>query len=502
MVPSGATGGMNPDKNTLYNCRIFVTPPPTGADSLSCIRDDGWGEYNSLAADSGASDYYRPDRVDHFVRDHVDDHGQEPSGPPGTDLWSNSDVWNRRSPDSGLTPGDPDAPPEHEEPHCTGINRMYVRLRYIPGLLAPDGPYPRDPVCVHLYLADPGVSPGFEQLIPLKEDDHYLYFDEMPDSPEEPQHKYLDWTWETVPADYPKSCCVFAIAHSVDEDLPFEDPEAVTFRDVFRLLGADNDIAQRNLHIQNCPPTGGGAGASPLPSWLPWVQMANPFEEAAAARMEIDTTLAPNLEGLSLEINDGHEEEVEVGQSVPMVLAEALSPDERLVLRLKATPPPDVPHETEFPIDLRFFVGGELITGYRHVLRVTPLPRVVVQVMDSLYGALRNVAVAFESDTAQELAQDVGKIVFKAREMESPWNWLTDWGDLTGSFSELAQELKMIPDKESESGVVRGHLQALAELPASTNSISPNLLIEQIRHRADRIQEPAGRLARSRQRAT
>jgi hypothetical protein len=486
-------------KNTFYNCRIFTAGPNNKP-------------LNSIVETTTVSDCFHPDSVDHFISDFPGDSGIEPSVPPaGHNHYSNSNVWNRRVNNPGGT--NAVGGPVHEEPYYTGFNYMFVKLEYRTDL--------RDPVYVDLYLADPGVSLGFEKLVPLEPTPqgsnilgHRLVFDPPP-TPAAPSIQSLKWSWtkvQTANPGYPKSCCVFAIAHSWDEPLPWGDPTTVTFGDVWPLLGADNDIAQRNLEITNVP-LGGGPSPSPLWSWLPWVQMANPFEEAATAHVEIDTTLAPDLVGLNLEVNGKDRGDIKIGESRSVNLHKALPTDERMILRLKATLPPSAPKGAVFPIGLRFFVDSQLITGYRHVVRVAPFSKVLVQVMDSLYGALRNVAVAFESDTAQGLAQDVRKMVFKAREMErprgcwgmiqdflrlKPWDWLADWGNLRERFSALAQELSMIPDGGPECRIVRQHLQDLADLLTPADVASPHLLIEQIRELADRIQEPAGRLARVR----
>lgn len=87
--------------------------------------------------------------------------------------------------------------------------------------------------------------------------------------------------------------------------------------------------------------------------------MANPSEEPATARLEIDTSLASNLQGLTLEVNDELVQEVQVGRPVSVALADALPPDERMILRFKAALPPDAPQGTTLPIDLRFFVGEQ-----------------------------------------------------------------------------------------------------------------------------------------------
>jgi hypothetical protein len=502
MKPTGG-GGPNPNKNTLFNCRIFLTPATSIPSSFvtglhdcdprtssSCV-----GLHHPKVSHVGPMGCFRPDRVDHFVGDCPDDAGEEPSWPfPCADLWSDSSVWNRRSPGSGETA----TGPIHEEPFCTGENRMYVKLEYCTEL--------RDPVCVDLYLADPGVSPGHELLVPLKPLDpdgtpnHRLQFDAAGSS----ETKSLAWSWSAdVPPGYPLNNCVFALAHSMDEPLPF-DPATVTFGDVHPLLAADNDIAQRNLHIQSCTPTSGAS----LWSALPWVQLANPFAQPAEARIEIDTSLAPDLKGLSLEIDSKPAKGIDIGGIHPETLPNKLSSTDRHILRLRATLPdreqidPTSPTDppTEFPIDLRFLVGEQLVTGYRHLLRVAPLSETVAQVLDSLFGALRDVKAGCLAQgdrmRANQVQDGIRELV--AASAADPEGALQGLSALSDQISELAESLAISVNGD-DCLEVREYLSRLGSLLATPeNATSPNLLAEQIRDLADHIQEPAGRLARRR----
>lgn len=189
----------------------------------------------------------------HIVRDFPYDDGTEPSQPelPFTDRWTHSDVWNyKEEPDEfdpdkykdGQSIFEPNHSPRWSEPRSTGKNYMYVRVHTCQIL--------SHSVNVDLYLADPGGSPGFEKLIPLKPTNNRLVFSPSKLRPGQPHYEYLEWSWTEVPAGYPKNCCVFAIASSGHEPSPFPDPKNVTFSDVSPLVGSDNDIAQRNLHVQ------------------------------------------------------------------------------------------------------------------------------------------------------------------------------------------------------------------------------------------------------------
>ncbi len=491
-----ATGSVGPNlqANTLYNCRIF------GMSIECCDPGENGGacailSHNNIVKTTIDDGYYfHPDSVDHFVGDFPGDNGIEPSMPLfGQDRWSNSSIWNRRSAGSGETANGP----EHEDPSCTGPNRMYVRLAYKTEV--------RDPVCVDLYLADPGVSPGHEQLVPLKPPGlsgapgHRLFFDPPP-TPSTPIIKHMAWMWNDVldaHPGYPKNCCVFAIAHSVDEPLPFADPTAVTFGDVFPLLGADNDVAQRNLHVQSCTTT----ADLPLSTLLPWVQLANPFDELAPVRLEVAVAPSAELEALVLEVNGEPLDELEWEGT--------LQPADRRTVRLRATLPAGAPVGTAFPIDLRLWADGQLITGYRHVLRVAPLTETVAHVLDTLFGALRDVRAAFLADRADEhvdVIQDSLEMLVGMAD-DDPERTLVELALLGGRFLGVVNAVESSPRAgEPGHGEVPFFLQQLADrlvkvaIGAPPERLAPDvlpgLLVEEIREWADRIQQPAGRLAR------
>jgi hypothetical protein len=289
------------------------------------------------------------------------------------------------------------------------------------------------------------------------------------------------------------------------------------FYDLFSRLKSDNDIAQRNLHIQGCAPAGGAS----FWSMLPWVQMANPFADAATACIEIDTSQIPKVEGLSLglslEVEGELEREIKLGESQRELLAEALLPEDHLILRLRATLSLEEKGEEEgeeedttwptFSIDLRFFVGDELITGYRHLLRIVPLEEAVAQVLDKLYGALRSVQAGCQVNT-QDLVEQVNPFIAAAA--NDPRRALGELCARAASFTGLAESLEGLVGNGEKYEAVHRHLSRLAALlsdssdngsPKLASGVSPNVLAEQIRDLADRIQEPAGRLAHRRQAA-
>ena len=66
------------------------------------------------------------------------------------------------------------------------------------------------------------------------------------------------------------------------------------FYDLSARVAPNNDIAQRNLNVQKM--TAGTAGGNQgLHASLAWIGLANPFEEPAAASLQIDT---PDLAAL------------------------------------------------------------------------------------------------------------------------------------------------------------------------------------------------------------
>ena len=453
----------------------------------------------------------------HMVRDFPYDDGAEASVPesPFTDWWTHSDVWNsnqlpeaRNAPHQfeplhyadGSDMFNPDHSPIPTDPSCSGPNWMHVQLH----ACQPLGGAANPEVKVYLYLAVPGASS--ESLVPLiAGPDPFLTFSgfSLP-SPSFPKTMWVQWN---VPPGYPAHCCVFAVAISDSDPSPpdqaladiIADPAGHNFYHLFSRLKTDNDVAQRNLHIQGC-----AGGNAPFWSALPWVHMANPFDEAAAARLEIDTSQATLLQGLTLEVNGESMADIEIGGQAQVDLVDALAPEEHLTLCLRARLPANLQQGTVLPISLRFFVKGELVTGYRHLLRIVPLAETVSQVLDRLFGALQSVEAGCQVDT-QELVEWVGQSITAAA---GPELALGNLCARATSFSALAGGLETLVGRGEEWESVHRHLSQLAARLSDSadagsphllaSSISPNVLAEQIRDLADRIQEPAGRLARRR----
>jgi hypothetical protein len=447
-----------------------------------------------------------PDYGIFSVRDFPYDWGIRPSSPEQefTDWWTDSDVWNYdkapRASDlhgsyaDGSSMFQDNHAPRHKEPSYMQPNHepnhMYVRVHAC--RVPPVG----SKVQVYLYLAVPGVSnwpltplPTTNSLLPSI----VLSGGTLP-TPSAPTVGHIIWN---VPPNFPPACCVFAVARSENEPNPAIDailnnPSAHNFYSLFQLLQSDNNVAQRNLHIQSVTPS----SSSELWTNLAWVEMSNPFSEPFPAFLEIDTSQAPELATLVLEANDQSVAEIKAGGSRRIALAENLRPEERLILRLRAQVPAHAQEGASFPIALRFFKGDQCISGYRHELRIASFEQTVSQVADTLFGALRDVGVGFDSEDATKLARSVARLARQYR--DNPKAALESVNRLSRRFADLAGDLDRVDAPETP--LVQNRLYQLAGvLSRRRNRGQIEALVEQIRDLADRIQEPAGRLARRRQ---
>jgi hypothetical protein len=526
MLPEKTTPSSR--RNTLHNIGVIEEPSnplPMGPVFISFDPPQlgGWSPDDE-------ENFY------HIIRDQPYDDGTETSPqlePPAINFGTHSDVWNSDKPphpgqnknneyDDGTPMFGPDHSPTHTPPLNVGRNHMCVRLHTCEPLTGP--------VNVYFYLAAPFTG----NLSPLLEGDNgpHLVFDiggpfPLAPQPGEPTTKSVEWT---VPNGYSPNSSIFAVATSAQEGMPPQDIQDVIYNPTafssskLEPVQSDNDVAWRGDFIQLTTTVSSSSSANAMSSsnrstdagafssMLPWLQIANPSEAAAAAHMEIDTSLAPNLAGLSLELDEKPLGEVNIGGPVTVNLAGALQPDERMTLRLHALLPLAAPEGTTYPINLRFFVDNQLIGGYQYVLRVAPLSEAVVQVLDHLFGALRDVAAGFETDAAQDLAGNVREIILREKGIEArrgfwglvqrvfspkPGDWQTELGSLASRVAALAQSLEVATSIEPECQVMCQHLYELAgRLLTIADTESPNLFIEQVRDVVDHIQEPAGRLAR------
>jgi len=457
------------------------------------------------------------------------DRGAEPMTlePPFTNWWSQSDVWNSLLPPLAVAAdslyhdatNNVDSPmfadshaPNHTEPKravtASGTNHLYVRLQTCRDLtnLIQD---PNNPlvVQVHLLLAVPGAALDPLLPVPVTTGSNPIIFSSagtagtfpIP-SPGVPHVGHLTWNVPNLPntnMGYPQHSCVFAIAVCNQEVTPpalnsiLQNPGAHHFLDLAAFVISDNDVAQRNLHIQSITPLSPFLQLAPLISTLAWLEMSNPLKEPAAARLAVDTTGAARLAGLTLEVNDRLMHEIKVGEPATIPLSDALQPGERLTLRFHAGVAPDLREGTTFPIDIGFYLGDQLVSGYQHVLQVAPLSATVAQVLDLLFGALLDVAATCAPDAAG-LAERLARIV--AEDAERPERALDSLSKLSDGLASLAQRIG--PSAAPECRAVRQRLFELAGMLLTRSNTPSSLFVEQIRDLVDRIQEPAGRMAR------
>ncbi len=495
MVPDSPNSSRNTTDNLTLSAfplgPVFSTRTNAAGQPLQC----GWAQPGL------------PQNPFHIVRDFPYDDGTEPSVPipPIINWWTQSDVWNYFLPpfplspvyptdryDNGKIAGalmfNPSHTPIHEEPTYSGPNYMYVRLHTCQSLAQ----QPQPLVNVYLFLAVPGASSAPLTPLPVVignpattttpvefSSPNYL------PPPGSPKVRAVEWS---VPSGYPSDCCVFAVADSANEPTPaitaiVTNPAAHTFYDLFSRLMSDNDVAQRNLHIQ-------GVAPSPSSGWttLPWFHMSNPLREPDVAHLEITTVATAKPKTLVLEVN-GRVREIELGGTAKVQLTKSLRPGDNMTLRLRAELTPGMRKGASFPIELRFFIGDQLISGYTHILRVAPLTDVVPRVLDTLFGALSNVGTGCENQRALELAERVRLITLDRA------HWKRELRNLAPEVSDLGRSVKIVR-LQPESGYVRRRLIELRQVLEKSGDTAPTELIEQVRDLADRIQASASHLVR------
>jgi len=452
----------------------------------------------------------------HIVRDFPLDDGEEPSvpRPPAQFWWTHSDVWNsNKLPrltaagkyDDNTDMFNPDYSPVHSEPSRLHTNQMYVRLHTCNQLT--------NDVNVYLLLAVPGVALEPLTLIqPTSSVEHNpIVFSPTPYAPftnsglpllGSPRYQKIAWN---VPAGYPTNCCVFAAAVTAhpNEDDPglaaiVTDPAHHHFQDLFVRLSTDNDVAQRNLHIQNVLPW-----PFHLLTTLDWLQFANPLERAGQANLIIDGRQAAELSDLKLVGENGERWPVEGWRKErrSLKLTSSLKPGNKFAFWLQANIPPNLPMVSEFPIHLSFQIDNTLVGGFTYVIQVSTLERVASQVLDNLYGAIFDASITLHSDLLREMA---GQVHFESLQFGSNPERALDWlGSLAGLVADRAASL------DTTAGFLELHathrleahqmvellLQLAAILSISRNMAKP-VWLEKVRHLANRLQCIAGRLVR------
>jgi hypothetical protein len=316
-------------------------------------------------------------------------------------------------------------------------------------------------------------------------------------------------------AGFPLQSCVFAVVLSDNAPDPalsaIVSDIASTFFSLANRVAGDNDVAQRSINIQEIAVASTETAVASTEtvgtaSMLAWVEISNPLETPAPASLEVDTSQAANLKALTLEMDDNDCGSLEIGKTVKVNLEDDLQPGDHRILRFRAILPPGLPNGATFPIHLKFFAGDQFIGGYTHMLRVAPLPDVIFQVLDVMYGALRDVAVGCKVDEAQALAESVRKTALRERQRTASsgcfgllWSivrpkgaWRSDLTKLSANIMTLAQNLESRGEPEVQ--VIGKKLSNLGGLLSKPEGMDDSTFIEQIRDRADRVQQPAGRL--------
>jgi len=476
-------GTPNQPYNTLYNCQVFTAKPGV----LSNLP------FNPLVTTTADKAYFYPKLPYHVPIISPGDDGTEPAvAPYKNSWWESTSIWNRWSEDGNVV---------HQPPYSDDTaNYMYVRITRNASIT-------NYPVFVQLFLSEPGNS---WQLYPLKKgnnNNNILAFD-TPGSGD--IVKCLAWSpKDTLQGDNLNlHHCVTAVIFGIDESPPYGP---VTGLWLSQRAGIYRCVAQRNLGaITTRPPNLKLAGAAdgalqPMPPHtidLPWVQFVNPFEQPHRAEVTVDTTRATDLLGLTIEVDgDGRHQPLEVGRPTDVLLHEQMEKGGRFVLRLTAMLPPDLELRTEHEqwVRLSFKLDGEVIGGYTHIIQVGGLEEATSQVLDKLAGTLQHIDAGFTLGAAAPTAKSVKRM---ARSYGTqPERALEALRRKSGAIRDLAHSIPVHDPAHPEAVNIQRGLFDLAGLIASpAQSVGAEQLIERIRGLADRIQEPASRVAQRRQR--
>jgi hypothetical protein len=485
----------NSHRNTLDNYRRITNPSSTTAPVFMSLNQQG-----------GRRDSHPNQLYFHVIRDFPYDDGTETSIPEesASVWWTHSDVWNSTLPAPEINK---DYSPKSYTVLYSDINYMYVRLHAQENL--------GQAVKVYLYLTTPGSAsspltlltpetgiPGTSSTNPIEFSGNFAPI------PSLPVIQKIAWR---VPPGALSHSCVFAIADSVPGGGTPEDasdatggigntpasPTIAAFQ-LFDLVKRDHNIAQRNLSIPGAP----SGFPRPLRINLAWLQFDNPFQRAARARLEIDASEAAGLESLALEVDEEIVCDLKPGERTSVTVAEKLRPEDRKFIRFKATLPPNAKEEMSFPIHLSFVVDGQMVNGYTYIVRAVPLAETVLQVLDLMYGSLRDVAVGCKIDRAQPVIDRVREIALRERNRNSPgclgfiWKivrpkniWRTELDALAPGIAALAQVLDKRDEPECQA--IRRRLNELADLLLKSKDTPSPVLIEQVRSLSDYIHQPA-----------
>lgn len=490
MVPDSP----NSSRNTEINLNaVLGTPLPTG--SVFTILADPAGPW---AVDS-------PQGFFHIVRDFPSDDGATPSlvTTAFPNHYSYSDVWN--APYTLAVAGDleydvssgPVLPagtaalslfndnftPRHFTPTWGGTNNMYVRVHTC---------QVSAPVNVHLFLAVPGVSS--RPLVRLTEQGGLLFQGiDQPTPGRYPRGaKVLRQDW-TVPVGYPPHCCVFAVAVSPGDPhspaLPTEslalagrmiEIPNTSFMTFAPGLATSNDIAQRNLNITAVP-------TEVLMIALPWMMIANPFEEVARVALTVDVSDPKFVKRLVLEADDKVLASWRPDGAATITVAEQLPRGVDIPVRLSVHLAASLP-DSGLPIDVGFLVADKHVAGYCHLLVPGTDDELIARALDTLGGGLRDVGVAFGIPAAEELARSVGQMAL--RRYKRKGNQLAALRKLAARLAPIAEALAA--DGRPEALVVQRRLDELSDaLLVGERNRGGATLAARALELADRIQERA-----------
>jgi hypothetical protein len=501
-------------RNTTKNVNLASTFP------LGNVFEKISGASRACNPDPDLGDPLLTQEFFHIVRDFPSDDGTQNSvpTPPASVWWTHSDVWvsghdmagNPIAPapapnlDELYSDNTPmfndDRSPRHSQPVRSLTNEFCVRVHTFQEM--------PQPANVHLFLANPGASSQhLSRLTPAAG----LPFSNVGVdriTPGRPFTKSISVNPSQLTG-FPAHSCVFAVVLSTNSPDPtltsiVNNPNS-TFASLANFVISDNDVAQRNLNIQL---TASGRRIS-LPRMLPWVELANILDRPARASVEIDTSQSKDLQGLVLELNDKNWGNIEVGGTTRVTLADALPPGDHMILRLRATLPPDQPMNASFPIHLRLLIEDQFLSGYTYMLRIAPLPAVIFQMLDSLYGALSDVAAGCKEKQAQVLADSIRRAALIERQQSFSsgcfaWLWSilrpkNAWRSgllrLSTGMTALVQNLET--RNEPEIRAVGMRLSQLGELLNKDQALDDISFIEQVSEHADYIQALAGRLAQN-----
>jgi len=439
----------------------------------------------------------------HIVRDFPLDNGTVSSSPapPHPNHYAYSDVWNAPYALSGQgasTYADAaatelfreDFTPRHFTPTWTGPNLMYVRAHTCQQLSAP--------VKLHLFLAVPGVSS--EPLVRLTPSTGLNFGGlNQPAPGRYPNGAKVNAQSWSVPSGYPAHCCVFAVAVSAAEPgstvqgivngFPVGGVGPIAGTSFFTfapLLASSNDVAQRNLQITAVPQL------SRLIA-LPWLMMSNPFADAGLATITIEVPAESGLGQLVLEVDDKPFHSWKPDGIERIVVSEQLRPGVDLPLRLAVALGGPLPEEG-LPITIGFQIGDEQVAGYCHMLIRGTDEDLMQRALDTLQGALRDVASAFKLVEAQALASSVRRMVRQRYKRES--TQLAARRKLALRLVEVAGAVST--DQRPAALIVQRRLEELADtLLSSARARDHGGLAARVLELADRIQERSGRLARA-----